>query len=63
MSAVENLKAEVRHLLKDNLRLSAEIQRLNRDFGLMLKDFDTQVLTPDMWAMRNRIESILKGDA
>tara|TARA_R110000803_G_scaffold82288_1_gene148413 strand:+ start:39699 stop:39929 length:231 start_codon:yes stop_codon:yes gene_type:complete len=43
--------------------LLAETQRLNRAFGLMLKDFDTQVLTPDMWAMRNRIESILKGDA
>lgn len=40
--------------------LLAEIQRLNRDFGLMLKDFDTK--KTDMWAMRNRIESILKGD-
>ena len=53
-------KENENNLLKRMEPLIAEIKRLHEELQEMLDDF--QNLETDKWRMRNRIETILKGD-
>ena len=46
-------------LLQDAPLLLAEVKRFNHELGLILSDFQTR--KTDVYEMRNRIETILKG--
>tara|TARA_R100001443_G_scaffold34866_1_gene48613 strand:+ start:368 stop:655 length:288 start_codon:yes stop_codon:yes gene_type:complete len=47
-------------LIQDAPLLLAEVKRLRHELLLILSDFQTK--KTDMYEMRNRIETILKGD-
>ena len=47
-------------LAQDAPLLLAEVERLREALQEILNDFETK--KTDMWTMRNRIETILKGD-
>ena len=47
-------------LLEQREELLAEVKRLREGLQEMLNDFETK--KTDMWTMRKRIETILKGD-